>query len=162
MGAHRSVIDWLVRLYTDPTAERLLVAFILGAIVGAERQWRHEYGGIRVNVLVSLGAAGFVDLMLSMNPSQGMPAGIGAIVTGVGFLGAGLIMREGFTVRGLSTAATVWCSAAMGANAGASEFTAAAVVCLFVTGANLLLRPIVYTVNKRRAPHPGGNPEDLS
>ncbi len=148
------MIDWFVRLYTDPTAERLLVAFILGAIVGAERQWRHEIGGIRVNVLVSLGSAGFVDLMLSMNPAQGMPAGIGAIVTGVGFLGAGLIMKDGFNVRGLSTAATVWCSAAMGASAGASEFTAAAIVCLFVTAANLILRPIAYTVNNRRAPPP--------
>jgi putative Mg2+ transporter-C (MgtC) family protein len=148
------VIDWFVHLYTDPTAERLLVAFTLGAIVGAERQWQHEIGGIRVNVLVSLGAAGFVDLMLSMSPTQGMPAGVGAIVTGVGFLGAGLIMKEGFNVRGLSTAATVWCSAAMGASAGASEFTAAWLVCLFVTGANLILRPIAYAVDSRRAPPP--------
>ena len=146
------MIDWFIQLYTDPTAERLLVAFVLGVIVGTERQWRHEIGGIRVNVLVSLGSAAFVDLMLTMSVAQNMPSGIGAIVTGVGFLGAGLIMKEGFNVRGLSTAATVWCSAAMGANAGASEFTAASAICLFVTGANLILRPIATTVDSRRAP----------
>lgn len=152
------MIDWFVRLYTDPTAERLLVAFVLGAIVGAERQFRHEYGGVRVNVLVCLGAAAFIDLMTAMSPgSPGMPSGIGAIVTGVGFLGAGLIMKEGFTIRGLSTAATVWCSAAMGANAGASEYTAAALICLFVTGANLVLSPVVRLIEAKRKPQGGGD-----
>jgi len=152
------MIDWFVRLYTDPTAERLLVAFVLGAIIGAERQFRNEYGGVRVNVLVSLGAAAFVDLMTTMSPaSPGMPAGVGAIVTGVGFLGAGLIMKEGFNIRGLSTAATVWCSAAIGANAGASEYTAAALICLFVTGANLVLSPMVKLIEARRRPTQDGS-----
>lgn len=146
------MMDWFIRLYTDPTAERLLVAFILGTIVGAERQFRHEYGGVRVNVLVSLGAAAFVDLMLTIGQGANLASGLGAIVTGVGFLGAGLIMREGFNVRGLSTAATVWCSAAMGANAGASEYTAATLICLFVTGVNVFLRPVVSFVENRRKP----------
>ena len=153
------MIDWFIRLYADPTAERLLVAFVLGAIVGAERQFWHEYGGVRVNVLVSLGAAAFVDLLTTMSPgSPGLPAGVGTIVTGVGFLGAGLIMKEGFTIRGLSTAATVWCSAAIGANAGASEYTAASLICLFVTGANLVLSPMVKLIEARRRPHNGPDP----
>ena len=144
--------DWFIELFTDPTAKRLLVAFALGAVVGAERQWRKDIGGLRINVLVSLGAAAFIDLMTAVGQQSAMNAGIGSIVTGVGFIGAGLIMKEGMNVRGLNTAATVWCSAAMGATAGASEFTAAVLICLFITGANLILRPVVEMLNRQPEP----------
>lgn len=143
--------DWLISFYSDPTALHLLVAFVLGAVVGAERQWRKDVGGLRVNVLVSLGAAGFIDLM-GVFGQPGMPQAIGNIVSGVGFLGAGLIIKEGANVRGLSTAATVWCVAAMGAMAGASEYTAAGLMCLFISGVNLILRPLIEILSHRAAP----------
>jgi uncharacterized membrane protein YhiD involved in acid resistance len=85
--------------------------------VGAERQWRQRAAGLRTNTLVCFGAAAFVDLGLTIAP--GTTQVIACVVSGVGFLGAGAIMKDGGNVRGLNTAATLWCSAAVGACAGA-------------------------------------------
>jgi putative Mg2+ transporter-C (MgtC) family protein len=99
---------------------RLGVALILGAIIGLERQWRQRIAGTRTNALVAAGAGSFtmVGIMLShMDPSSagGMAS---YVVSGIGFLGAGVIFRDGVNVRGLNTAATIWCSAAIGTLSG--------------------------------------------
>ena len=102
-------------------AGRAIVAVALGAMVGLERQWRQRMAGLRTNALVALGAALFELLAVQMTGVQAVdPTRIAAyVVSGIGFLGAGVILRDGVSVRGINTAATIWCSAAVGVLAGA-------------------------------------------
>ena len=129
------------------TVLRLVAALVLGACIGAERQWRQRAAGLRTNTLVCFGAAAFVDLGLTIAP--GTTQVIAYVVSGVGFLGAGAIMKDGGSVRGLNTAATLWCSAAVGACAGAGQTLDA----IFVTGLliliNLVLRPLSRAIDQR-------------
>ncbi|TVQ91132.1 MAG: MgtC/SapB family protein [Chromatiaceae bacterium] len=131
----------------------LSVAFVLGGLIGLERQYRQRTAGLRTNVLVAVGAALFVDLAVRMHGIFGGTPGavhvVAYVVSGVGFLGAGVIMREEGNVRGLNTAATLWGSAAVGAAAGADLVAEAALGALFVLSANTLLRPVVNRMNRR-------------
>src|ERR1700685_3058455 len=90
------------------TALALLTAFVLGGLIGFERQWRQRTAGLRTNVLVAVGAAAFVDLGMRMGGSQGSIQVIAYVVSGIGFLGPGVIIQEGAQVRGINTAATLW------------------------------------------------------
>ncbi len=130
------------------TAEDLLLAFVLGALIGIERQWRQRTAGLRTNTLVAVGAAIFVDLALRMGGSAEAIRVVAYVVSGVGFLGAGTIMKEGANVRGLNTAATLWGSAAVGACAGAEQWLPAILAAGFVISANTLLRPVVNRINR--------------
>jgi putative Mg2+ transporter-C (MgtC) family protein len=97
---------------------RLIIAQFLGAGIGIERQWRHRLAGIVTNALVSTGAAIFT--MLGAMAGEHDPIRVVAyVVSGIGFLGGGVILREGFSVHGLNTAATLWCSASVGCVTGA-------------------------------------------
>jgi putative Mg2+ transporter-C (MgtC) family protein len=127
----------------------LFTAFILGMLIGLERQWRQRTAGLRTNVLVAVGAAAFVDLGLRTAGVDGGVRVISYVVSGIGFLGAGVIMKEGTQVRGLNTAATLWASAAVGCFAGARKPAEAVLVTLFVLAGNTLLRPLVDFVNRR-------------
>src|SRR6201994_159738 len=127
----------------------LSVAFVLGGLIGFERQWRQRNAGLRTNVLVAVGAAAFVDLGGRMAGADGFVRVIAYVVSGIGFLGAGVIMKEGAQVRGLNTAATLWASAAVGAFAGCGQEGEAGLVTLFILGGNTLLRPLVDYVNRR-------------
>jgi putative Mg2+ transporter-C (MgtC) family protein len=130
-------------------AIRLGAALLLGAVIGFERQWRQRMAGLRTNALVSIGAAGFVVFSTTVS-GDNSPTRIAAqIVSGIGFLGAGVILREGVNIRGLNTAATLWCSAMVGTFAGAGQLTASALSGAFVVGTNLFLRPIVHLINKQ-------------
>jgi putative Mg2+ transporter-C (MgtC) family protein len=127
----------------------LAVAFCLSAVIGFERQWRNRLAGLRTNTLVALGAATFV-VFAQLVPGDNSPTRVAAqIVSGIGFLGAGLIFREGLSVRGLNTAATLWCSAAIGVLSGAGYPLYAAISTAFVVFVNLLLRPIVSFINRQ-------------
>lgn len=130
----------------NKTALGLLSAFALGGLIGFERQWRQRTAGLRTNVLVAVGAAAFVDLGMRVAGSDGSVRVISYVVSGIGFLGAGVIMKEGAQVRGINTAATLWASAAVGAFAGAGEFAEAALVTVFVLAGNTLLRPVVHYI----------------
>jgi putative Mg2+ transporter-C (MgtC) family protein len=122
---------------------RLLVAFILGAAIGVERQWLKTRAVLKTNVLVSLGAAMFV-MMSAMTPGDASPTRVAAqVVSGIGFLGGGVILREGASVRGINTAATLWCAAAIGTLAGSGFFLQAYIGAIAVVGANFLLRPLI-------------------
>jgi len=99
-------------------AIRLGIALLIGAIIGFERQWRQRMAGLRTNALVSLGAAGFVVFSTSVSGDDSPTRVAAQIVSGIGFLGAGVILREGINIRGLNTAATLWCSAMVGTFAG--------------------------------------------
>jgi putative Mg2+ transporter-C (MgtC) family protein len=127
----------------------LAVAVSLGAVIGFERQWRNRLAGLRTNALVALGSATFV-VFEALMPGDTSPTRVAAqVVSGIGFIGAGLIFREGLSVRGLNTAATLWCSAAIGVLAGAGFTTYAALATGFVVFVNLLLRPIVRFINQQ-------------
>src|SRR6478672_9943823 len=86
----------------------LITAFVLGTLIGAERQYRQRTAGLRTNVLVAVGAAAFVDLAMHLSAEEGAVRVISYVVSGIGFLGAGVIMKQGMNVRGLNTAATLW------------------------------------------------------
>ncbi|WP_448953383.1 MgtC/SapB family protein [Labrys neptuniae] len=130
------------------TAVSLVSAFVFGTLIGAERQYRQRTAGLRTNVLVALGAAAFVDLAMRIEGSDGAVRVISYVVSGIGFLGAGVIMKEGMNVRGLNTAATLWCSAAVGACTGADMVAEGALLTLFVIAGNTLLRPLVNAINR--------------
>src|SRR5579862_2900449 len=130
------------------TLVSLFAAFVLGALIGAERQYRQRGGGLRTHVLVSVGAATFVDIGMHLNGDAGATQIIAYVVSGVGFLGAGVIMKQGSNVWGLNTAATLWCSAAVGACAGADLAFEAIALTGFVLAGNTLLRPLVNAINR--------------
>src|ERR1700724_1882928 len=126
----------------------LFTAFVFGTLIGAERQYRQRSAGLRTNVLVSVGAAAFVDLANHLTGADGSVRVIAYVVSGIGFLGAGAIMKEGMNVRGLNTAATLWASAAVGCCAGADMVAQAALLTVFVLGGNTLLRPLVNAIDR--------------
>jgi putative Mg2+ transporter-C (MgtC) family protein len=127
----------------------LTTAFVFGALIGLERQVRQRTAGLRTNTLVAVGAAVFVDLAVRLGGAEGATRVVAYVVSGVGFLGAGAIMKEGANITGLNTAATLWGSAAVGACAGASLVAEAGLATLFVLASNTLLRPVVNRINRR-------------
>ncbi|SDH72573.1 MgtC/SapB family protein [Propionivibrio dicarboxylicus] len=131
------------------TSISLVTAFALGSLIGLERQYRQRTAGLRTNVLVAIGAAIFVDVANRLHGHEGATHVLAYVVSGIGFLGAGVIMREEGNVRGLNTAATLWCSAAVGACAGADLICEAGLATVFVLAANTLLRPIVNRINRQ-------------
>ena len=130
------------------TLVSLSTAFVLGMLIGAERQYRQRTAGLRTNVLVAVGAAAFVDLAMHLSGNDGAVRVIAYVVSGIGFLGAGVIMKQGMDVRGLNTAATLWASAAVGSCAGADLVAQAAVLTVFILAGNTLLRPLVNAINR--------------
>lgn len=132
---------------------RIGAAFLLGSIIGFERQWRQKNAGLRTNTLVAIGAASYVLLSIDLNSlSGGDPGRVAAqIVTGIGFIGAGVIMKDGFDVRGLNTAATIWCSAAVGTLAGMGFFFEALLTTVAIVLSHLILRPISIRLSKLSA-----------
>jgi putative Mg2+ transporter-C (MgtC) family protein len=127
---------------------RLTIAFMLGVGIGIERQWLKTRSVLKTNVLVTLGSAMFVMLSV-MTPGDASPTRIAAqVVSGIGFLGGGVILRDGASVRGINTAATLWCAAAIGSLVGAGHLPHAYFSTAAVIGANLLLRPMVQVFQK--------------
>ena len=118
-------------------------ALLLGMAIGLERQYRQHTAGLRTNALVCLGAALFVSVA-RMIDHESSPTRIAAqVVSGIGFLGGGVILREGLNVRGLATAATMWCSAAVGTLAGMGFLVQAATGTSAVLFIHLALRPLL-------------------
>lgn len=130
------------------SALNLFVALACGALIGSERQIRQRMAGLRTNALVALGSAAFV-IFSGLFPDEVSPTRVAAqIVSGIGFLGAGIIFRDGFTVHGLNTAATLWCSAGVGMMAGAGAWPHALLLTGFVVFINLGLRPLVKWIKR--------------
>jgi putative Mg2+ transporter-C (MgtC) family protein len=126
------------------------LALLLGTLIGIERQWRQHPAGLRTNALVAVGAALFVSLSRLLHDTNSPTRIASYIVSGIGFLGGGVILKEGANVRGMNTAATIWCAAAVGTIAGLGfAFYAligtVAVVCV-VTG----LRPVAKRIDALR------------
>src|ERR1700738_363413 len=138
----------MIRNSTIQFALRLWSAIGMGAIVGLERQWRQRMAGTRTNALVAAGAAAFVmcGLLIDNDPSARGRI-VSYVVSGVGFLGAGVIFKDGANVRGLNTAATIWCSAAIGALSGLGSLNLALVLAAAVLLTNMVLRPLAYRLH---------------
>ena len=128
---------------------RLGLAFGLGILIGVERQYRQRLAGLRTNTLVCVGSALFIMLSESIT-GDSSPSRIAAqIVSGIGFLGAGVIMKEGLNVKGLNTAATLWCSAAVGSLAGVGLWKHASLGAGSIVVLHIVLRPLAYIINRR-------------
>jgi len=126
---------------------RLLASLIFGSLIGFERQWRQRMASLRTNSLVAMGSAMFVMMgaLLAGVDSQGRVAAY--VVSGIGFLGGGVILRDGLNVRGLNTATTLWCTAAIGTLAGCGYLPLALAGTLGVLLTNVVLRPVAYRIN---------------
>src|SRR5688572_24530908 len=136
---------------------RLLTAALLGALMGFEREIKQKSAGLRTNILIAVGSALFtlMSYELAAEVTGGDPGRVAAqIVTGIGFLGAGAIMRTGSGVQGLTTAATVWVNAAVGVAAGGGEYHLAFIATGVTLAALLVLQPLEAAIAKRY-----GNPE---
>lgn len=133
-----SAVDFLLRLG---------VGVGCGALIGLERQWRARRAGLRTNALVAAGAALFV--LYAAATSDTSPTRVASyVVSGIGFLGGGVILREGVNVRGLNTAATLWCSAAIGVLAASGHLVFAAIGTGTVIGIHLLGRPLGRLIDR--------------
>jgi putative Mg2+ transporter-C (MgtC) family protein len=132
-------------------AWRLLLAAGLGAAIGLEREYRQKPAGLRTNILIALGAALFTILSTLMGHDTDRVAA--QIVTGIGFLGGGAILRRGSAVQGMTTAATIWVNAAIGMSAGSGHF-ALATTAAALTLAVLALLPPIEAYFERRAGWP--------
>ncbi|WP_250452933.1 MgtC/SapB family protein [Caballeronia sp. ATUFL_M2_KS44] len=117
----------------------LSVAFVFGSFIGLERRWRGHAAGLHTNALVCLGSAVFVAAGCSANSAADTLRIVGQIASGIGFLGGGLILRDGFRLRGLNTAATVWAAAAVGALSGTGMIAVAAFSTALIVLANVAL-----------------------
>lgn len=132
---------------------RLIVAFTAGLIIGFERQWHHKATGLTTNMLVATGSAAFVLLSIKVSATAlniDVTRITAQVVMGVGFLGAGVIFREGPNVHGLNSAATLWCSAAIGCIAASGYFVEALLCTFLVTTANTVLEPLDKWLQKRK------------
>jgi putative Mg2+ transporter-C (MgtC) family protein len=131
-------------------AINIFVALLLGVAIGFERQWRQHQAGLRTNALVALGAALFVSLSRLME-DQGSPTRIASyIVSGLGFLGGGVILRDGLNVKGINTAATIWCTGAVGTLSGSGFPVEAVAGTGAILSIHLGLRPVVQWIDSRK------------
>ena len=121
---------------------RIVVALLLGMTIGVERQWRQRMAGLRTNALVAVGAALYVTLSMMVEVDSSPTRIAAAVVSGIGFLGAGVIMRQGMNIQGLNTAATLWCSAAIGVLCGGGFMIQGVIGTAVILNTNILLRSL--------------------
>lgn len=132
---------------------KIIAATICGFIIGFERQWINRIAGIQTNTLVCVAASIFVSSSYFVSYEGQAASRIGAqVVSGIGFLGAGLIFKDGFTAHGINTAATIWCSAAIGIVCGMNHIDIAFIATIGVVLLNLVLRNLDFYISKKRKP----------
>lgn len=137
--------------------KRLCLSALLGGVLGFEREWRQKDAGLRTNILIAMGATIFTLMSIDLSVSAGGDATriSSQIVTGIGFLGAGAIMRTGAGVRGLTTAAMIWVNAAIGVAVGGGEYHLAFLATGVTVVVLLALHPVERLIGDAR-----GNGED--
>jgi putative Mg2+ transporter-C (MgtC) family protein len=142
------------------TIQRLLLAATLGGLLGLEREWRHKEAGLRTNILIAIGSAAFTLMSIQLtDPTTGDKGRVAAqIVTGIGFLGAGAIMRTDAGIQGLTTAATIWVNAGVGMAAGGGDFHLAVIATAVTLVVLLLLHPLEKLIERKRPPAPPTTP----
>jgi putative Mg2+ transporter-C (MgtC) family protein len=121
-------------IYSSEDLIKLVLAVLIGGIIGAERERHNKAAGLRTMILICIGAALFTIFSLKMTDGKYDPTRIASnIVVGIGFLGAGVILREGGRITGLTTAATIWLTAALGMGIGSGQYVIVGVAALLVT-----------------------------
>jgi len=131
-------------------AVRLLVSLLFGTLVGLERQWHHKTAGLKTNTLVALGATAFTLIAeRGFGPHYLLPQVAAGVVTGIGFIGGGVIMRRGANVQGINSAATLWATASMGLAIGAGFFRLAAVVLVLVLATQFFESGLAAWIDRR-------------
>ena len=124
-------------------AIRVLVALVAGMIIGFERQWHHKSAGLRTTTLVALGSAIYVLISINITQTTGDATRIiGQVVTGIGFLCAGVIFKEGLSVHGLTSSVTIWCSSAIGCLAAAGYYIETLIATVLILVVNLGLKSV--------------------
>jgi uncharacterized membrane protein YhiD involved in acid resistance len=132
---------------------RIAIAFVFGVIVGVEREWRHKNAGMKTNTLVAIGSAAFAMMSDTFGANNHNPAMLAAaVVSGIGFIGAGVIIHRGATVQGVTTAATLWANASMGVAVGLGYYAAGAAVFLAVILVQFGLRLVEVRIDAHRQP----------
>jgi putative Mg2+ transporter-C (MgtC) family protein len=158
--------QWLVTLHGLPwdLAGRIMLAALLGGVVGLERDWSGHAAGLRTNILVAVGSCLFTILSIVGFPIRGSSqdtARIAAqIVTGIGFLGAGVMIQGKNRVRGLTSAATIWQVAAIGMAAGTGFYFLALFTTLFTVAVLVLLHPVSRWLERRSRGKPSNLDEE--
>lgn len=144
--------------------ERLCLSAALGALLGLEREWRQKYAGLRTNILIAIGSTLFTVMSIDLSASSGGdPTRIAAqIVTGIGFLGAGAIMRTGVGIRGLTTAAMIWVNAAIGVAVGGGEYRLAVIATAVTLLVLVLLNPVERWIDGRAGSRGSPDPQPAS
>ena len=138
---------------------RLACALVAGIIIGTQRELRQHQAGLTTNALVAVGACVFIlisESVIMRAMASGGPVNndnlrvLSQVVTGIGFLGAGVIMKNGVTIHGLSSAATIWCSAAVGCLCGYGMWREAGIAVAVILLINWGLKSIEIMFKKRR------------
>jgi uncharacterized membrane protein YhiD involved in acid resistance len=127
----------------------LLLAIGCGLVIGIERNYRGRSAGISTYMLVSAGACLFV-LVGNSVPGQEDGRVVAQVVTGIGFIGAGCIIKDGMTVKGFTTAATIWCSAALGSLCAYNQKWTAVAATLILLVVNLVFHPLALIIERRK------------
>ena len=132
---------------------RLGLALVFGAIIGIEREWRHKNAGIKTNTLVAIGSATFALMTNTFGPGNHNPAQLAAaVVSGIGFIGAGVIIHRGANVQGVTTAATLWAGASMGVALGLGFYWIASMTFAGILIVQFGMRSAVGAIEARRGP----------
>jgi putative Mg2+ transporter-C (MgtC) family protein len=143
----------MIQLSDLELIQRLLLAAAIGGLIGAERELRRKSAGFRTNILIALGSAVFTISGITFAPPNGDPTRIAAqIVTGIGFLGAGTILRNRDGVHGLTTAAIVWVNAALGVAAGGGQYRLALIAAAITLSVLLVMGPIEAAIDMKAGP----------
>lgn len=141
---------------------RIGAALLAGLFIGIEREVQNKNAGLKTNALVSLGAAVFVYISMEFRDVEyvDLTRVLGQVVTGIGFIGAGVILHKGTTVRGLTTAATVWCSAGAGCLAAVGLFKELAVLTVLIVFVNVFFGKLDDYISKKIGRDPSKKDED--
>ena len=133
--------------------QRLCLAAVLGAALGFEREWRQKFAGLRTNILIAIGSTLFTVMSIDLSAASGGDATriAAQIVTGIGFLGAGAIMRTGGDVHGLTTAAMIWVNAAIGVAVGGGEYQVAIIATVVTLVVLIVLNPVERWIDRKTA-----------
>ena len=122
---------------------RIGLAIAFGAVIGVEREWRQKHAGLKTMTLVALGAAGFAMMSNTFGPENHNPGQIAAaVVGGIGFIGAGVIMHRGLTVQGVTTAATLWADASVGVAVGLGQYALGVGLTVGIVTVQLMIRQV--------------------
>jgi putative Mg2+ transporter-C (MgtC) family protein len=130
---------------------RIGLAVVLGALVGIEREWRHKAAGIKTNTLVAIGSTSFALMTNTFGPQNHNPAQLAAaVVAGIGFIGAGVIIHRGASVQGVTTAATLWANASMGVAVGLGYYATGGMTFLGIVFVQFAMRRAENAIGSRR------------